>query len=111
MELFRMDHEITTVLHDMTDDELHAFAELHEDLASDEEIELYIYICFLNSNRMRATESLEQAIQRTQRWVAATPASQTDRTRRSQILQMMLGTIHQPQVLWEGAVSVPLEIR
>jgi hypothetical protein len=85
MELFRIDHEIATSLHGMDDEDLRSFAELQEDPINDEQIELYIYTCFFIFEGTRSTEYLEQAIQRTEGWVAVTLADHPDRARRSHI--------------------------
>jgi len=89
IELFRIDSEITSLLDSMNDEDIRSFAELLEDLATDEQIELYIYTCFLTFIRMGLAEHLEQAIQRTEGWVAVTPSDHPDRARRFQILDAM----------------------
>ena len=92
IEPFRIDSEITTSIQDMNDEELHSFAELQdprEDSASDEQIELHIYTCFLVFKRMGSTEHLKQGIQRTERWIAELAADHPDRTRRCRIIDMM----------------------
>ncbi|KAE8447331.1 hypothetical protein EG329_010889 [Mollisiaceae sp. DMI_Dod_QoI] len=90
MEPFRIDSEIITLLHDMSDDELHSFAELHEDPVNDEQIEIHIYTCFFISTRTRSTEHLEQAIQQMEGWIAVIADDHQDRARRFQILDKML---------------------
>ncbi|EJT68018.1 hypothetical protein GGTG_14404 [Gaeumannomyces tritici R3-111a-1] len=49
MELFHIEADMASLLNDMSDEDLHSFAESQEDPASDEQIELYIYACFLVS--------------------------------------------------------------
>jgi hypothetical protein len=73
----------------MDDKDLHSFAKLHEDPTNNEQIELYIYICFFIFEGTRSTEYLEQAIRRTEGWVVATLADHPDRARRSHILDML----------------------
>ncbi len=89
MELFHIEAEITSCLHDMSDDDLRSFAELHEGPVNDEQIELHIYTCFLISKRTRSTEHLEQVIQRTKGWIAELNIDHPDYARRLRILGMM----------------------
>ncbi|KAF2185509.1 hypothetical protein K469DRAFT_665117 [Zopfia rhizophila CBS 207.26] len=79
----------------MTDEDLHSFANLHEDSTSDGQTELYIYICFLIFVRTRSTEYLGRAIQRTEGWIAVTGLDHPDGGRRFQILDMMSARIYQ----------------
>ena len=89
MALFSIEAEMASSLHDINDDELRSFAELHEDPTNDEQTELYIYTCFMIFKRTRSTEYLEQAIQRTEGWVAVTGLDYPDRARRFQIFDIM----------------------
>ena len=66
MELFCVEPEIVTSLHDMSNEDLCSFAELHEDLVDYIQIELYVFTHFLLSTRTLSTEYLKQAIQRTE---------------------------------------------
>ena len=88
-ELFRIEPEMATSLHDMSNEDLCSFAELHEDLVNDVQIELYIFTYFLLFTRTLSREYLEQAIQRTKGWVAVTDLDDPDRVRRFQIFDMM----------------------
>jgi hypothetical protein len=94
MELFNTEAEITSSLNDMSEEDLRSFAELHEDPANDNQIELYIHTCFLIFRKALSREYLERAIQRAEGWVAVTPADHPDRTRRSHILDMMSAWMH-----------------
>lgn len=89
MELFNIEVEMASSLHDLSDEDLRSFAELQEDPANDEQIELYIYTCFLIFTRTRSTEYLEQAIQRMEGWIAVIGMDHPGRARRFQILDMM----------------------
>ncbi|PQE12949.1 TPR domain-containing protein [Rutstroemia sp. NJR-2017a BBW] len=63
-ELFDIEAAMASTLDGMGNDDLLSFAELYKDPTDDEQIELYIYTCFLISKRKRSTEHLEQALQR-----------------------------------------------
>jgi tetratricopeptide (TPR) repeat protein len=88
-ELFSVDPEIATSLHELSNEDLCSFAELHEDPAKDEQIELYICTCFLIFEKTCSTKYLEQAIQRTEGWIAAIGPEHPDRARRLRLLDMM----------------------
>ncbi|EJT69155.1 hypothetical protein GGTG_13264 [Gaeumannomyces tritici R3-111a-1] len=99
MEPFNIEAEIASSLDDMSEGDLRSFAELHEDPENDDQIELHIYTCFLIFTRTRSTEHLEQAIQRTEGWIAVTATDHPDRTRRFQILDMMSARMSQRAML------------
>jgi hypothetical protein len=88
-ELFRVELEMTTLLHDISNEDLCSFAKLHEDPVNDVQIELYVFTYFLLFTRTLLTKYLEQAIQRTEGWVAVTGLDHPDRARRFQIFDMM----------------------
>jgi len=109
IELFRIDSEIITSLYETNDEELHSFVQLQDSQevsASDEQIELYIYTCFLVFKRMGSTEHLEQAIQRTEGWIAELAADHPDRARRFQIFDMMSAWMSQLSFMLED-VELP----
>ncbi len=58
-ELFRVESEMITLLHDMSNEDLCLFAELHEDPVNDVQIELYIFTYFLLFTGTLLTEYLE----------------------------------------------------
>ncbi|KAK4172601.1 hypothetical protein QBC36DRAFT_196602 [Triangularia setosa] len=89
MEPFKIEPEMASLLNDMSKEELCSFAELQDDLVGDDQIELYIYTCFLIFKESGSAEHLERAVQQTEGWVAVTPTNHSDRTRRSNILDMM----------------------
>jgi len=89
MELFHVEPEMSTLFDDMSNEDLCSLAELHEDPVNDVQIELYIFTYFLLFTRTFSAEYLEQAIQRTEGWVAATDLHHPDRARRFQIFDMM----------------------
>ena len=88
-ELFRVEPKMATSLHDMSNEDLCSFAELHEDPVNDVQIELYVFTYFLLFTRTLSTEYLEQAIQRTEGWIAVTDPDHPDHARRFQIFDMM----------------------
>lgn len=90
MEMFHVEPEMATVLHDMSDEDLWSFAEIQEDLATDTPIELYIYTHFLIFKRIDSMEYLECAVQRAEVWVAETLATDPDQARRRGILDTMV---------------------
>jgi len=101
---FNIDAEIAFLLNGMSDGDLRSFAELHEDPVSDEQIELYIYTCFLIFTRTRSAESLEQAIQRTEGWIAVTASEHPDRDRRFHIFGMILAEMSQEENDWRDGM-------
>lgn len=111
MELFRIDHEITVSLDSMDDEELCSFAELQEDPASNEQIELYIYTCLFIFKRTRSTEQLEQAILRTEGWIAETAVDHPDRARRFHILDILVALISQHRLILEDDMPALLGTR
>ncbi|KAL6818973.1 CHAT domain-containing protein [Trichoderma camerunense] len=110
---FHIDAELLSSLHEASEEDLRALAELHEDPSNDDQIELYIYLCFLIFQNSRNTQSLEQAIQRAEGWAATTAASHPDHDRRHSILNTLVAWSHQSQVIEEdiGALLAPLESR
>ncbi|KAI0536692.1 CHAT domain-containing protein [Xylaria digitata] len=100
MEPFHVDDEMATLLGGMEDEDLQSFAEL-QDLANNEQIELYIYSHFLIFTKTQSTESLDQAIQQMEGWLAVTPTDHPDRTRRSHVLDMLVARKHQYNLLLE----------
>ena len=51
--------EMVSSLHDLSDEELRSFAELHKDPANDAQIELFVYTCFFIFTKMGSVEYLE----------------------------------------------------
>ncbi|RYP40255.1 hypothetical protein DL767_001798 [Monosporascus sp. MG133] len=101
MELFDIATEMTFLLRDMSEGDLRSFAELHEDPTNNDQIELYIYTCFLIFTRTDSTEYLEQAIQRTESWIAELAIDHPDRARRFRILDMMSAWMSQLSFILE----------
>jgi hypothetical protein len=106
MDLFHIEAEITSCLHDMSDDDLRSSAELHEGPVNDEQIELHIYTCFLIVKRTRSTEHLEQVIRRTKGWIAELNIDHPDYARRFRILGMMSAWMSQLSLVSED-VELP----
>ncbi|KAM5355006.1 hypothetical protein ACJ41O_001652 [Fusarium nematophilum] len=99
MKPFTIDEELVSHLDDLSEDELRAFAEMNEDPTNDEQIELYIYCCLMLFQESGSGEDLERAIHRAEGWISATPAAQSaDRTRRSEILDLLSAWMHQDDV-------------
>lgn len=95
LSLFHVDPEIVQLLQDMSRDDLCTFAELHEDPQSNEQIELFIFVCFLVFLKARSTDYLDRAVQRAEGWMAVALDDQPERTRRSGILDTMLAIKYQ----------------
>ncbi|KAL7800908.1 CHAT domain-containing protein [Trichoderma afarasin] len=113
IEDFHIDAELLSSLHEASEEDLQALAELHEDPANDDQIELYIYLCFLIFRASCNTQRLDQAIQRAEGWVAATAASHPDHNRRHSIMDTLVLWGNQYQAIKEDvrAELAPLEWR
>ncbi|KAK6502499.1 hypothetical protein TWF506_003080 [Arthrobotrys conoides] len=93
MEPFNISAEMTSLL-DNLGEELPAFVGLQQETlengpANDEQIELYIYSCFLAFKNMKSMEHLEQAIRQAERWTTGIGTDHSDRLRRLQILDFL----------------------
>lgn len=88
-ELFCVEQQLVSSLHDMSNEDLCSFAELHEDPVNDVQIELYVFTYFLLFTRTFSMGYLKQAIQRTEGWIAVMGLDHPDRARRFQIFDMM----------------------
>ncbi|RYP39316.1 hypothetical protein DL768_010722 [Monosporascus sp. mg162] len=106
MELFHVDVEMASLLHDMSEEDLRSLAELQEDPASDKQVELYIYLCFFIFNKTRSREYLQRAAQRAEGWVAIIAADHPDRARRLQILDMMSAKMSQLSSISEDVLPL-----
>ncbi|KAL6825569.1 CHAT domain-containing protein [Trichoderma sp. SZMC 28015] len=101
MEDFHIDAELLSSLHEASEEDLQFLAELHEDPVNDDQIELYIYLCFLIVRKSYNKQSLEQAIQRAEGWAAATASSHPDHDRRCSILNTLVVWDHQYRIIEE----------
>ena len=108
MKLFSIEAEIASSLHDISDEDLRSFAELHEDPANDKQIELYVYTCFLIFKRTRLTEYLEQAIQRIEGWIEVTGLDHPDRARRFQMFDIMSARMCELTYISEELLPMPM---
>lgn len=108
MELFRVEPEMATLLHNISNEDLCSFAELHEDPVNDVPIELYVFTFFFLFTRTRITKYLEQAIQRAEGWAVVTAADHPDRSRRIQIFDMMSARMCELTYNSEGSLPVPM---
>jgi hypothetical protein len=104
--LFNVEAEMASLLRDMNDEELCSFAELQEEPANDDQIELYIYICFLIFTRTYSTEHLQQAIRRIEGWITEVPIGYPDRARRFQILDMTSAWMSQIRIISEDVENM-----
>ncbi|KAL7934285.1 CHAT domain-containing protein [Trichoderma chlorosporum] len=95
MEDFHIDTELRALLVDTSEEDLEALMELHEDPTNDNQIEMYIYLCFLLWIKSKGIERLEQAKKWAEGWVAVTPADHPDHNRRLSILNTALAWGHQ----------------
>jgi hypothetical protein len=111
MEPFNIEAEMASLLHDMSNEDLLAFAESQDDPAADEQIELYIYACFLIFNKSYSTEHLERAVQQAEGWVAVTPTDHPHRARRFHILDTMSAWMHQHRSTLEDIVPTHLQVK
>lgn len=93
MQPFNIGAEMASFLNDMSNEDLCAFVESQEDPAGDEQIELYIYSCFLIFKESSSAEHLERAAQQAEGWAEATSTDHPDRTRRIQILDMIAASV------------------
>ena len=105
-ELFRVEPEMATSLHDMSNEDLCSFAELHEDPINDVQIELYVFTYFLLFTRTLLTEYLKQAIQRTEGWIAVMGLDHPDRARRFQIFDMMSARMYELTYISEELLPI-----
>lgn len=113
IEEFYIDAELLSSLHEASEEDLQALAELHEDPANDDQIELYIYICYLIFQKWSNKQSLERSIQRAEGWAAATAASHPDHNRRHSIMDTLNAWGHQYRTVREDVRTelAPLESR
>jgi hypothetical protein len=111
MEKFHIDAELKSFCDEASEADLQALAELHEDPTSDAQIELYIYLCFLLFRKSKDIRHLEQAIQRTEEWVAVTPADHPDHNRRYSLLNTVTIRGYRLQTMKEDTKAMTLEER
>jgi hypothetical protein len=75
----------------MSDEELEGFAMANEDADSDEQVELFIYSCFVLSQRSEPMKKyLETAKQQAEGWIAVTSSRDPHRSRRMDILRTIV---------------------
>lgn len=106
---FHIDAELKSFCNEASEEELQALAELHEDPTNDSQIELYIYLCFLRSQKSKDIQYLEQAKQRAEGWVAVTPAHHPDYNRRYSLLNTVTVWGYQWQSINEDIGAQALE--
>lgn len=91
---FHIDAGLLASFHEASEEDLQALAQLYEDPTNDDQIELYIYLCSLMFRKWHNRQNLERAIQRAEKWAAATAASHPDYSRRCSILTTVLSWGH-----------------
>jgi hypothetical protein len=104
VEIFNVDLEITTLPHETCDEDIASFAKLHEDPSNNEQIGIYIFACILIFTTTLSVEYLEHAIQQIEGWIAASPTDHSDRSRRFQVLDVMLARVAQDRLMLEVAI-------
>jgi len=91
-EVFRIDIELANMVLAMDEEELRAFADLHEDPTSDEQTELYIFsLCILATrSRHGSKEIAQRAIQQAEGWAAVLPDDSHEKAQRLRILDSVM---------------------
>ena len=89
MGMFILEPGMPSLLGDIDDEDLPAFADFHKDATSDPQLELYICACFLIFTRTGSMNYLERAIRQAERWVAAISDDHQQRARRSKVFDML----------------------
>ncbi|PNP51841.1 hypothetical protein THARTR1_07610 [Trichoderma harzianum] len=97
MENFHIDLDLVSSIEEFDVDELENLVELSDDPISDEQIELYIYLCTHIYLRWHKEVYLERATQRAKEWVAIESASHVHHQRRCDILSVVLAHGQQQQ--------------
>ena len=105
IEIFNVDSEITASLHDLFHEDIVSFSEHYEDLPSDEEIEIYIFCCFLLFAKILSVDYLGKGIQRTEDWIAMTPTDHLDLSRRTRIRDTMLAQMTEHMLILDDITS------
>ena len=95
---FTIEPEMVSTLHDMDDEDLRSFAELHEDPTSSVQFELCICTCFLVFKRTGSTEYLQRAVQRAKEWVTLTPDNHRQHAQRSEVSNMLSARMYLAEV-------------
>ncbi|RDA91099.1 hypothetical protein CP533_6693 [Ophiocordyceps camponoti-saundersi (nom. inval.)] len=88
--VLHVDAEIRAAMHGLDGDELQAFAQLYENPANDDEIEIYLYACVLVFFRTDSAACIHQAIDQATKWVAAISQDNPDYSRRLNTLDTLL---------------------
>ncbi|EGX53165.1 hypothetical protein AOL_s00006g543 [Orbilia oligospora ATCC 24927] len=106
MEPFNISAEMASLL-DNLGEELPAFIGLQQETlkngpANDEQIELYIYACFLAFKSMNSMEHLEQAIRQAERWTAELRTDYSDSSRKFEILDFLSAWMIQLEFISES---------
>ena len=90
MDVFRVEPEFMSMLEDLDEESLSGFAALYKNTESDSDIEVAVFVQFLRFTKSSSPEFLEAALQQATKWAAATEAGDPERSRRFQIVDMML---------------------
>jgi len=86
MRAFCLDRELTNSILGLSEDELRAFPELHEDLTNDRQIELYIFTLCTLATRSKSVADAQLATQYAEGWANRLTEGTPERARRERIL-------------------------
>ncbi|KAH6702785.1 CHAT domain-containing protein [Leptodontidium sp. MPI-SDFR-AT-0119] len=95
MQGFCVDPELTSSILELSEDELRAFAEFHEDLTTDEQIELYIFTRCILATRSRSEADAQLAIQYAEGWADGLSENVPEGARRRRILDNVASVVCQ----------------
>lgn len=97
MENFHIDLDLVSSIEEFDLDELENLVELSDDPISDEQIELYIYLCIHIHQKWHKEEFLKRATRRAKEWEAMESTSHVHHERRCDILSVVLAQGQQQQ--------------
>ncbi|KAK6543533.1 hypothetical protein TWF694_000279 [Orbilia ellipsospora] len=83
---FKIDPEMLEVIEQLSDEELQEFTALQADTDTDEQCELYVYLCFEVFEKLDSEEYLSLAITTAKRLVASAVEDGIEKARRTEIL-------------------------
>lgn len=90
IEEFQIDAEVISSLLELDNDELEAFAELHEDMTDDNEVELFIFTCWHIFKKTGSPNWADKCLEKAQRWAASTPLDDEQYKRRCQMTKLIM---------------------
>ncbi|KAL2011079.1 hypothetical protein VTN00DRAFT_3797 [Thermoascus crustaceus] len=109
--LFQIDEELVTTLHDLSDDELSSFAELHGDPADESQIQVFIFTCLQLFERTGSPEWAERAYVQAEGW-AAVATDPDQNIRASRIMAFIFGKAeaHQHKLVDEDTSGKAMDL-